>query len=71
MIFSELSILKRLLKPEGVYNRHNFRPFDSCSIDSRSIKKGQAFLAIKGKHKDGHDFIKEALQKGACCIIAQ
>ena len=71
MIFSELSILKCLLKPEGVYNRHNFRPFDTCSIDSRSIKKGQAFLAIKGKHKDGHDFIKEALQKGACCIIAQ
>lgn len=40
------------------------------SIDSRNIEKGNIFIAIKGKHLDGHDFIKEALSKGASYIIS-
>ena len=39
------------------------------SIDSRTIKKDDAFIAIKGNNFDGHDFIEEVLRKGACCII--
>ena len=39
------------------------------SIDSRSIKKGDAFIAIKGDKFDGHDFIEEVIRKGAACII--
>jgi UDP-N-acetylmuramoyl-tripeptide--D-alanyl-D-alanine ligase len=35
------------------------------SIDSRTIGKGDIFLAIKGERYDGHDFIAEALRKGA------
>ncbi|RKY31942.1 MAG: hypothetical protein DRP74_03810 [Candidatus Omnitrophota bacterium] len=41
------------------------------SIDSRSIKKGEVFLAIKGERFDGHDFIIEAIKKGANCIIKE
>ncbi len=41
------------------------------SIDSRSIKKGEAFIAIKGEKFDGHDFISAAIKKGAGCIITQ
>ena len=33
--------------------------------DSRKIKKGDVFLAIKGKNFDGHDFVKRAFSKGA------
>jgi len=40
------------------------------SIDTRTIKKGELFIAIKGSHFDGHDFIKEAIKKGAGCIAA-
>lgn len=40
------------------------------SIDSRTIKQGEAFIAIKGSNFDGHDFILEAIKKGASCIIA-
>jgi len=43
----------------------------SFSIDSRSLKRGEAFIAIKGEKFDGHDFIAEVIQKGASCIIAQ
>ncbi|MCA6072126.1 MAG: UDP-N-acetylmuramoyl-tripeptide--D-alanyl-D-alanine ligase [Endomicrobium sp.] len=39
------------------------------SIDSRTIKKGEAYFAIKGKRYNGHDFINEALYKGAVAIV--
>ena len=35
------------------------------SIDSRSIGKGEAFFAIKGDARDGHDFVEAALKGGA------
>lgn len=40
------------------------------SIDSRAIKPGEAYLAIKGNNFDGHSFIEEAVRKGASCIIS-
>lgn len=41
------------------------------SIDSRSIKPGQAFLALKGDNFDGHDFVEEAVKNGASGVIVQ
>ena len=35
------------------------------SIDSRTVQKGDYFIPIKGPSFDGHDFIDEALNKGA------
>ena len=35
------------------------------SIDSRSIKRGELFIAIKGPRFDGHRFIAEVVEKGA------
>ena len=35
------------------------------SIDSRSIAKGEAFFAIQGDNRDGHDFVDAALKNGA------
>jgi UDP-N-acetylmuramoyl-tripeptide--D-alanyl-D-alanine ligase len=39
------------------------------SIDSRTIKKGQFFLALKGKNFDGHDFVKDAIEKEASGVV--
>ena len=39
------------------------------SIDTRSIKKGQVYIAIEGQNFDGHDFIEEAEKKGASALI--
>lgn len=41
------------------------------SIDSRTINPQEAFIAIKGDNFDGHDFIQEAIKKGASCIIIE
>lgn len=35
------------------------------SIDSRSMAKGEAFFAIRGDNRDGHDFVEAALKSGA------
>ncbi len=39
------------------------------SIDSRSIRPGEAFVAIKGNNFDGHTFITQAVEKGAGVVI--
>jgi UDP-N-acetylmuramoyl-tripeptide--D-alanyl-D-alanine ligase len=39
------------------------------SIDSRNIGKDEVFFAIKGNNFDGHDFIPEAIRKGAKAVI--
>src|SRR4051794_22645517 len=35
------------------------------SIDTRTVKPGEAFFAIQGENRDGHDFVEAALQAGA------
>jgi UDP-N-acetylmuramoyl-tripeptide--D-alanyl-D-alanine ligase len=35
------------------------------SIDSRTVGKGELFFAVKGERFDGHDFVEQALQRGA------
>jgi UDP-N-acetylmuramoyl-tripeptide--D-alanyl-D-alanine ligase len=35
------------------------------SIDSRNVKEGELFVALKGDRFDGHDFVLDAIKKGA------
>ena len=39
------------------------------SIDSRTIKRGELFFAIKGPRFDGHEFVEQAFQRGAAGIV--
>lgn len=36
-----------------------------ASVDSRSLRAGDLFVALRGLRADGHDFLKEAFQRGA------
>ncbi|MEW6685036.1 MAG: UDP-N-acetylmuramoyl-tripeptide--D-alanyl-D-alanine ligase [Candidatus Edwardsbacteria bacterium] len=45
------------------------RSVRGVSIDSRTIKPGEVFVAIKGPHFDGHQFVEEALSKRASAAI--
>ena len=47
------------------------KPLGSVVIDSRAIAPGDLFVAYKGEHADGHDYIKTALSKGAACALAE
>ena len=39
------------------------------SIDSRDLCPGDLFIALRGDHHDGHDFVKDALAKGAAAAV--
>lgn len=39
--------------------------------DSRKIKKGDTFIALRGIGRDGHTFIDTAISNGATKIIAE
>ena len=55
--------------PKGNGASHVRSPFPSVSIDSRTIQAGECFIAVTGEQFDGHDFVEEALKKGASTII--
>ena len=40
------------------------------SIDSRTVKPGELFVALQGPNFDGHDFIPAALAAGAAAAVA-
>ena len=39
--------------------------------DSRKVKPASLFVAVRGFHSDGHQFISQALQQGAAAIVAE
>ena len=41
------------------------------SIDSRTVRPGDLFFAVKGERLDGHDFVAAALEKGAVAAVVQ
>lgn len=59
-------ILEGVAKPEeGVPNLNVYGITD----DSREVKSGYVFIATKGINSDGRDYIPQAIEAGACCII--
>ena len=47
------------------------RKVRSVSIDSRTTRPASVFIAVIGTRCDGHAFIKDAVAKGAACVIVQ
>jgi len=41
------------------------------SIDSRTLKRGDAYFAIRGAVHDGHDFVEAALRAGAALAVVE
>ncbi len=46
----------------------NFDIF-GISIDTRTLKKGDLFVALKGEKTDGHDYAAAAIEKGAAGVL--
>ncbi len=41
------------------------------TFDSRNIKQGSLFIAVRGTQVDGHQFIEQAVAKGAIAIVCE
>ena len=82
-IVKNYKIKKNKSKKEINFQHNNFlinkitnqkldKGFSEVSIDSKSVKKNNLFLAIKGKNNDGHNYLNEAVSKGAYkCVISK
>ncbi|MCS6919401.1 MAG: UDP-N-acetylmuramoyl-L-alanyl-D-glutamate--2,6-diaminopimelate ligase [Fimbriimonadales bacterium] len=41
------------------------------TVDSRTVRPGDLFVAIVGRTHDGHQFIEDAIARGAVAVVAQ
>ncbi|HDP74486.1 MAG TPA: UDP-N-acetylmuramoyl-L-alanyl-D-glutamate--2,6-diaminopimelate ligase [Bacteroidales bacterium] len=44
---------------------------DELTFDSRKVKPGSCFVAIRGTQSDGHSYIPQALESGATAIVSE
>src|SRR5246500_1148950 len=47
------------------------RPVENIAYDSRRVQRNTLFVALRGEKADGHQFIGQAISKGASVIIAE
>ncbi len=45
--------------------------FSSFHTDSREVKQGGVFFALRGAEKDGHGFIGDAISRGAAAVVVE
>ena len=53
----------------GLKNGSPTREATGYSIDSRTLKPGELFFAVRGDRFDGHDFVGSALERGASAAV--
>ena len=47
------------------------RTVESIAYDSRRVQKNSLFVALRGEKNDGHEFLGQAIDKGAAVIVAE
>jgi UDP-N-acetylmuramoyl-L-alanyl-D-glutamate--2,6-diaminopimelate ligase len=47
------------------------RPVESIAYDSRRVQRNGMFVALQGEKRDGHEFINQAIEKGASVIVTE
>ena len=64
-----LSRVAEFLQATGQYDGE--ATAQGYSIDSRTVQAGEVFFAVKGERLDGHDFVEQALGRGAIAAVVQ
>jgi UDP-N-acetylmuramoyl-L-alanyl-D-glutamate--2,6-diaminopimelate ligase len=66
-------LLRHLLKDMPIHEFHGDLEMDIGGIayDSRAVRPGDLFVAIKGRELNGHDYINMAIEKGAKAVVAE
>jgi UDP-N-acetylmuramoyl-tripeptide--D-alanyl-D-alanine ligase len=60
-----------LLAGEGINLKNPERIIRKFSIDTRTLQEGDFFIPLKGANFDGHEFIKDAIKKGASGYLTE
>ena len=64
-----LSRIAQFISADGKYPEQEVA--QGYSIDSRTVKPGELFFAVKGERLDGHDYVAAALEKGATAAVVE
>jgi len=62
-LLSEISV-RQIIGPSD-------RAVESIAYDSRRVQKNGLFVALRGERLDGHNFIGQAIEKGASVIVSE
>ena len=46
-------------------------PVTGVACDSKRVRAGEVFIAVRGNRHDGHEFVGEAIQRGAGAVIVE
>lgn len=60
----------RLVRKPGGVDLHA-PTVNGVSVDSRTLERGEAFVALRGERFDAHAFVGEAVARGASCVIVE
>jgi UDP-N-acetylmuramoyl-L-alanyl-D-glutamate--2,6-diaminopimelate ligase len=68
-----MPFLKELLNgtPEARVRGDENADVAAIAYDSRQVGPGTAFVCVRGHTSDGHDFVPQAIERGATVIVAQ
>src|SRR5437762_12208953 len=66
----QLKVLLRAIAPRRIVGSPD-REVQSIAYDSRRVQKDALFVALRGEKSDGHNFIAQAVEKGASVIVAE
>ncbi|OQX84268.1 MAG: UDP-N-acetylmuramoyl-L-alanyl-D-glutamate--2,6-diaminopimelate ligase [Candidatus Latescibacteria bacterium 4484_7] len=66
-------MISRLIEQIEVKSLIAFKDMEvtGISTDSRSVKKGELFVALRGSEFDGHNFVDEAISRGAAALLVE
>jgi len=60
-----------IVNGKGINIKDEDREVKRFSIDSRTVRDGEFFIPLKGERFDGHQFIKDAIKKGAVGYLTE
>jgi UDP-N-acetylmuramoyl-L-alanyl-D-glutamate--2,6-diaminopimelate ligase len=65
--------LDYLLNGQSIVEQHGNENLEikGLTSDSRYVKKGYLFVAVKGSSQDGHKYLADAIQRGACALVVE
>ena len=66
----QLKILAGAISPHRIIGTLD-RQVESIAYDSRRVQRNGLFVAIRGEKSDGHQFLDQAIEKGASVIVAE
>ncbi|REK03487.1 MAG: UDP-N-acetylmuramoyl-L-alanyl-D-glutamate--2,6-diaminopimelate ligase [Bacteroidetes bacterium] len=68
-----MKILKDIIYKAGIVEISGSTAINIIDVtfDSRSVKEGSLFIAVKGLQSDGHNFIEQVIASGAVAVVCE